>query len=227
MSVKQQCCQTQQSGAQRCWSYLQYRHIYDCISFKAYLMVCFMNMMHASVCPLLWWLYDDDSTWWMLRHLQKSWELFWNNFVPSYDIGLPGNLYFVKIIIHALLGYQCWSLQPVLSLGTCYGNLQLKDSACELLKKMSAPTDSNFLPGCLNVSILSSGCVTWMFRLTGKLQWFCVSAHNDPIYGLTCNNLVLYMPMWLTGSWSSALFCINTVTVIPLPFTVIPSITTL
>ena len=35
------------------------KDIYDSISFTAFFIVLFMNLMYASACPLCWWLYDD------------------------------------------------------------------------------------------------------------------------------------------------------------------------
>ena len=35
--------------------------LYVCLfSINAFLIVCFMNLRHASTYPLLWWWYDDD-----------------------------------------------------------------------------------------------------------------------------------------------------------------------
>ena len=40
-----------------------YIYIYNSTGFKAFFMVRFRNLMHTSICPILWWLYNDDTPW--------------------------------------------------------------------------------------------------------------------------------------------------------------------
>ena len=97
-------------------------------------------MMHTSAWSLLWWLYDDDdeddddddddyTAWYLLRHLEKSWNFLDTKFMSVSDTNLLGKLLW-KIILNFLLGYLLWSLPPVSLLGTFYNNPQYKDSAC-------------------------------------------------------------------------------------------------
>ena len=70
-------------------------------------MVLLTNVMHASACPLFWWLYDGDTVWHMLSCLQK----FSNStkFVPISEIILLGSTYSENILLHVLLGYMYWT----------------------------------------------------------------------------------------------------------------------
>ena len=79
--------------------------------------------MHATALPLLRWLYDYDTAWFMPGHLEKSWNLSHTKFVPTSHTILLGRLYSLKKILHVLLGDMHWGLPPVLLLGTCSGNL--------------------------------------------------------------------------------------------------------
>ena len=45
--------------------------IYVSISFIIFFIVPFMNLMHASACPLLCWFYSDDTACHMPSILQK------------------------------------------------------------------------------------------------------------------------------------------------------------
>ena len=51
---------------------------YVSISFIAFFMILFTNLMNASACPLLQWFYDDHTTYVMLGLLQRFLTFFWN-----------------------------------------------------------------------------------------------------------------------------------------------------
>ena len=65
-------------------------------------MVIFTNFMCTSVCPLLWLLYDDETAWWILRHLQNSWNFPEREFVPAWDILFSLKSIHCKVIFHSL-----------------------------------------------------------------------------------------------------------------------------
>ena len=52
--------------------------------------------MHAYTCPLLWWWYDNDTVYSILRVLHKSLILSEMNLLPATDIILLGNPYYAK-----------------------------------------------------------------------------------------------------------------------------------
>ena len=70
--------------------------IYISINLTVFFIIHFTNVMHVSVPPLLWWLYDDDTTWWISRYLQKFLNFSQIKFVPASDIGLLGSMLFCK-----------------------------------------------------------------------------------------------------------------------------------
>ena len=45
------------------------------IIIKAFLIIYFTNLKHASTCPLLWWWYDEFMAWSMLSCPQNSLKL--------------------------------------------------------------------------------------------------------------------------------------------------------
>ena len=74
--------------------------ISDLISIH-FVIVSFINLMHASTCPLLWWWYDNGTA--------CSMFMPWQNLLNSSEIKLPpasgiiffGKLYSEKIILYA------------------------------------------------------------------------------------------------------------------------------
>ena len=66
--------------------------------------------MHASVCPLLWWLYDDDTVWCMPSLLQKFSSFSDMKFVPASKATYLGSPYSDKIIFYIFLDIHAESL---------------------------------------------------------------------------------------------------------------------
>ena len=80
------------------------KDIYIGISLIALFVVLLANFIHASTCLWLWWLYNDDTMYHKLNHLQKFLN-FWKKLVPTSETILLGSLYSEKIILYVLLGY--------------------------------------------------------------------------------------------------------------------------
>ena len=60
------------------------------------LIVCFVNMMHVSTCPLLWSWYDGDTVCSMFRFLQNLLNLSEIKLSPASDIIFLGKPYSEK-----------------------------------------------------------------------------------------------------------------------------------
>ena len=118
------------SGVNQLWTYLLQSNINITINFFP---GSFSELMHASACPLPWWLYENDTVWLFdgyqgtCRSLGISLD---SKFEPASDTSYLGNQHSFKLYFMFLLGYQCWTLQPTLSLGTCCDNLEYKDNVC-------------------------------------------------------------------------------------------------
>ena len=95
---------------------------------KHCLSIHFMNLMHASTCPLLWWWYEDDTACSMFRLLQNSFNFSETKLPTASDITF--------LVIHTL---KKWSYTLILFyllicflslwlLGTCCDDLQCKDN---------------------------------------------------------------------------------------------------
>ena len=68
-----------------------------------FLIVYFMNVMHASTCSLLWWWYDDDVACSMFRILHNCLNISETKLLPVSDIIFFGKPYSEKIILHAYI----------------------------------------------------------------------------------------------------------------------------
>ena len=76
-----------------------------------------MNVMQASTCPLLWWLYDDDTACLMLNLLQKHLNFSVMKLVPESDTIFYGNKHLAKIILQLLLRYSAAGPSTHLTVG--------------------------------------------------------------------------------------------------------------
>ena len=56
--------------------YLIYNFMYISISFISFSWFS-INFMHASACLLFWWLYNDNTAWFMLSHFWGP-QILWN-----------------------------------------------------------------------------------------------------------------------------------------------------
>ena len=63
-----------------------------------------MNLIHASLCSLVWWLYGNDTAGLMLSFMQESLNICEIKFVSVSEMILLGSQYSEKIILHVLLG---------------------------------------------------------------------------------------------------------------------------
>ena len=63
-----------------------------------FLNACFMNFMHLSTCPLLWWWHTDNTACSTLMLSQNFWNLPETKFVPVLDISLLGMPYSANMI---------------------------------------------------------------------------------------------------------------------------------
>ena len=61
-----------------------------------FLIVCFMNLMHASLWPLFWWWYDNDDGHSMSSFMQNFSNLFDIKLQPASDIIFMGKTYSEK-----------------------------------------------------------------------------------------------------------------------------------
>ena len=65
----------------------------------AFFIVHFMNVLHASTCPLLWGLYDDNTACHNLSFLQRFLNLSEIKFVHTSETVLQGSPYSGRIIL--------------------------------------------------------------------------------------------------------------------------------
>ena len=120
-----------------------------------------MNVKHASACPLLQWLYNDDTACQMLSFMYNVSNISKMTFVPASEAILLGSPYSEKIILNI---FYRWSR---LSLFTFFmtGNLHWKSTIVKwhllLIVNVSALTDSHDLTCNLYDITLSLGHKAW------------------------------------------------------------------
>ena len=89
-----------------------------------------MNLMHATICPLLWLWYEDDTACSLFRFLQNSFKFSKAKLPPASDLTPLGNSYSGEMTIPASIKLSANKISLSLWwLGTCCDNLQCKDNA--------------------------------------------------------------------------------------------------
>ena len=68
-------------------------------------MVCFTNFMQASTCALLWWLYGNDSTWWISPYCRILGILLKSNLWQHQTLFLFGRSYPTKTSLLLLISW--------------------------------------------------------------------------------------------------------------------------
>ena len=67
------------------------------VSVHAFLNVVHFQTLHnLPPLPLLWWLNDDDTTWWIFSFLQNSWNFCEIKFMQTSDIISFGSPFFAN-----------------------------------------------------------------------------------------------------------------------------------
>ena len=134
---------------------------------RHFFMVHFMNFTYTSACPLHWWLYYNDTAWWIFRHLQNSQNFSRTRVLLPSDITFLGSLYSENIILYTLINYQhevYQTISKVLSPSICFtpgcGNLQHANCFI-ILHKYVCPAVSHGMPGASCGISLSFGWVAW------------------------------------------------------------------
>ena len=146
-------------------------------------MVLLMNFIHASDCPLLWWLYDDNTAWHMLSHLQNSLN-FWNEVCVHGWNYLWGSLYLEQSCTF-LLDYLYWILHLShdrdLAVVT-YNTKIMLGINCKDVRSYRFP----WLPWYTVWHCFALWSCSLEIKACGEISdcFFCVSIKVDPTYGL-------------------------------------------
>ena len=185
--------------------------------------------MHASVCQLLWWLYDDNTAWCMSRYLQISQIFSDMKLVLVSEITLNGNPYSGKIFLCVFIRWS--TLNPALCFITrnCCGNLQCISNAWHLQWRH---LHQQFPLVCLvfhGKATYPYGCTAWNEGKQGSfLIAFSVSQFMSIKYIEShAYSLIFSIPISLTCTCLSAHLCRDAGIMIPLLFITIPSVTAL
>ena len=79
------------------------RKINVSIVIKGILMVCLTNLMHASICLLLWWWYDKAMAWSIFCCLQNCLNWSYTKFMPASETIFFGSPNSANAILAALV----------------------------------------------------------------------------------------------------------------------------
>ena len=131
-------------GVDHIWSKAKLSSLLYCLHF---LIVCFMNFIQASTCPLLLWWYDEVMAWFVFRHLQNSWNHSETKFVPTSETYFFTKAKFGKCSFgcpyqvfsqHAFHLLNYWKLSVV---------IKIQNKVSLLTIRIFAPATSHYLAG--------------------------------------------------------------------------------
>ena len=138
-----------------------------------FFIVCLMNLMQGSTCPLLWWWYDDTACL-TLRLLQKFLNFSEMKLPPASDINLCIMPYSANIFFTAAIRLP--TTPPFfLLLGICYGSLQCMNNFCfkaGICLLLSLPM----------VSVVCHGVWSSPWAVVAVTQGTCYNCLHDFLY---------------------------------------------